>query len=226
MAKIVVFPCCARKKDYYWEDNGRKVKFVANPGKCDGSDEFRYYRPDDKNPDTGKTWRQEVSAYNEEVQRTGEKWRKLRKAWELYEPNIYEKLKDTYGEENFFILSAGWGLVRSDYLLPYYNITFSSSGKSWERRRNSDEYRDFNQLAEKKIEQSDTIYFFGLQDYLDLYYELTEKLPGDRKVIYHYQCKKMDQRAGYKYIPYKEAQQTRGWQYDCVRDFLKGKLDD
>ena len=36
-------------------------------------------------------------------------------AWRLYENPIYELLANHCGSEHFYILSAGWGLIRADF---------------------------------------------------------------------------------------------------------------
>jgi hypothetical protein len=128
----IVFPCCSRKEPRYWEYHGQKVELVASPRQCDNSTGIKYQRPDDPIGDTNKTWRDELESYNRDKKESNPL--ELLKAWQLYKPRkpyekIYRCLVEKYGEQNVFILSAGWGLVRSDFLLPHYDITFSSLAK-------------------------------------------------------------------------------------------------
>ena len=230
MAKIVVFPCCAKKKPQYWLHKGQKVEFVANPDKCAKLSGFLYCHPDDRNPHTGKTWRAELDDYNKQYQHNGKNPRYLCEAYKLYEPKqhkkIYQQLYSNF-KERLFILSAGWGLVRADFLLPYYDITFSSSAPVCKRRKESDEYHDFNQLADEKLEENDSIYFFGLKDYLSLYCCLTRDLLC-KKVIYHRSTRiRICQAEGYEYIQYRrEGIAIEKWHYKCAEDFMEGKLQE
>jgi len=47
---------------------------------------------------------------------------RAKQGWELYRPRCYENLVFAFGWEMFH-LSAGWGLIRSDFFTPDYNIT-------------------------------------------------------------------------------------------------------
>jgi hypothetical protein len=46
---------------------------------------------------------------------------------EIREPSAV----DRFGLENVYVLSASWGLIRADFLTPYYDITFSSSADAY-----------------------------------------------------------------------------------------------
>jgi hypothetical protein len=137
----------------------------------------------------------------------------------LYKPPIYKALVEKFGSKDVYILSAGWGLVRSDYLLPYYNITFSNQGEPYNKRRSSDLFDDFNQLSDFGVHPNETIYFFGGQDYLPLFRKLTQRIAA-RKVIYHSQSE-MYQIQGYECIPYGRY---TNWHYSCAQDFIAGRI--
>jgi hypothetical protein len=119
----------------------------------------------------------------------------IKKAYELYKstktkyPNIYLDLYHKYNT-NFFILSAGWGLVNSEYRLPKYNITFSNGPNILpkNRRKKKSIYKDFNQFYKESknllINPEEDIVFIGGKDYLELFYVLTQDLPN-RKIIYY-----------------------------------------
>jgi len=224
MAEMIVFPCAGRKnpRAACWEYGGKKVVFVARPELCHDSAEVIYQRPDDLVDNNDRTWRQELQSYNKRYKETGQNPLGLCRAWELYQPEEYELLvRSKFGERRVFILSAGWGLVRSDYLLPYYDITFASvdSRATYKRRRGEDIYDDFNQLADEDIGQDDEIYFFGLGSYFTLYYRLTHDLHG-KKIIFH--CSTIRNRGGYEYkrcLPPVGASRRR-WHYAFVRRFV------
>lgn len=84
--------------------------------------------------------------------------------------------------EGVYILSAGWGLIRSDFLTPYYDITFSQSADPYKRRRRTDRYDDFRMIPDGV---KDEILFIGGKDYLPLFCQLTNrpKAKGSRFLI-------------------------------------------
>jgi len=216
VSKIIVFPCCAGKGKRYWEYKGQKVEFVADPRQCGESSGFLYCRPDDINTDTGKKWREELEEYNQQYQRTAMNPLGLCRAWELYQPKqyktIYAQLYTNF-KERFFILSAGWGLVRADYLLPHYDITLKKSAPVCNRRTQQIHFYDFNHLAQS-IQQEDVVLFPGLKDYINLFHELTKGLPFGGKIIY-----------GNKKYGFRTFSTHTGWQYVWARHLISGRLN-
>jgi len=87
------------------------------------SRKIRYARPDDAS-DQGVSWRSLIWDYNKARARNP---LKLYPAYRLYIDDAYGALVKQFGITNTFILSAGWGLIRSDFLTPQYNITFSGA---------------------------------------------------------------------------------------------------
>ncbi len=75
---------------------------------------------------------------------------------------VYGRLVVRLGLENVYVLSAGWGLIRADFLTPYYYITFSSRADTYKRRRKTDRYDDFRMLPD---DAKNDIVFFGGKDY-------------------------------------------------------------
>jgi hypothetical protein len=84
----------------------------------------------------------------------------------VYGNKVYERLADHFGGQKVFILSAGWGLIRADFLTPYYDITFSQSADAYKRRKKTDRYADF---CMPPGDTDDDIFFFGGKDYLPLF---------------------------------------------------------
>jgi len=193
--------------------SGEKVLFVAHPEKC--IQQANCYRPDDNIDGADSTWRDYLKLYNQK----GLNPDNLCYAWKLYRPPIYKALVEKYGAQNVFVLSAGWGLIRSDFLTPYYDITFSNQGKPYSKRRPSDWFKDFNQLQDSDIHADETIYFFGGQEYLPLYRSLTQNIVA-RKVVYHSQGGTY-QPQGYESIPYRSY---TNWHYSCAQDFIDGRV--
>ena len=108
---------------------------------------------------------------------------RLLPAYQLYENKTYGLLVDRFGSESVYILSAGWGLVRSNFLTPYYDITFSQSADKYKQRRKRDRYNDFRMLPAQTTEK---VCFIGGKDYLPLFCELTEGIEGRADRIFQF----------------------------------------
>ena len=213
---IVVIQCAARKQDragHLRTLDGRNVMFVAQPD-CAPSDGSRVHaRPDDMS-DKGDTWRTVLEQYNAAP---GGNPLGLLPAWRLYRNPTYGMLAKSMGLQRFFILSAGWGLIRADYLTPNYDITFSKARnvEPCKHRGRRDIYEDF-QLPYGIV---DPIVFFGGRDYIPLFCRLTANAKGHRTVFY----------AGNK--PAAPGCTLRrfgdpftNWHYQCARTFLDGEI--
>lgn len=177
----VVIQCSASKDESAgtFGLNGRRVKFVGQPEFYHPSTADIPFRPDDVIPSTSSTWREHLLAYNLH----GDNSDHLRRATDLYSPDIYRNLAGYAGRENVFILSAGWGLIKGEFLLPDYDITFSQQAERWKRRTKRYEFCDFAQLTQTDVSADEQVYFFGGNNYLPLFYRLTQTLVA-RKVIY------------------------------------------
>ena len=164
----VVMICSGGKNDSTFDD------FQGINFKADGNS-INEFHPDEKMPNSAISWR----VYLEEHQKD----KNLLMAYELYSRNEYRCLYKKFGN-SFYILSAGWGLVSSEFKLPNYDITFSNNANIGAKRsKNIDNlpiYNDFNQL---KINDNEDIIFIGSPDYLKLFIILTQNLPN-RKIIY------------------------------------------
>src|SRR5579862_6414267 len=121
---IVVIQCAAGKQ----HDAGRMktadgapVEFVADPMEAPFDPPVVYARPDDLPGE--RTWRQLLSDYNNQPE---DNPLELLPAYQLYENSAYRGLADRFGLANLFILSAGWGLLSSEFLTPHYDITFTA----------------------------------------------------------------------------------------------------
>ena len=221
MDKIIV-QCCSRKNGNVWcvsDLKGMQVKFVAHPEMCEKSGSIFLYKPDDKLPNNSMTWRQYLVEYNNR----GNNPDFILQAGDLYQPPIYHSLVSKYGWENTYILSAGWGLIRSDFYTPFYDITFSKQADLCKQRSHHDRYDDFNHLNnDKSIGVGCSIYFFGGVAYLPLLYSLTNNIHA-RKVVY-YTAFGIQEFNGYEYIKYK-TEDYRNWYYSCAQDFIGGEIN-
>jgi hypothetical protein len=208
--------------------SGEEVLFVANPEAefCYSAPKgILYANPDNQIGEETTTWRDFLIRYNEQSENPN----RLLRAADLYTPkehvfrHVYQELADTFGWENVFILSAGWGIIRSTFLIPDYNITFTSQVKEtkpWAWRNNKNHkhpWLDFNQLKDVQISSDEPIHFFGGKDYLTLFYHLVENLPGTK--IVHYKSSTAHKN-GFTYEKYLGDEKSRTWHYRAAKDFI------
>lgn len=188
--------------------------FVADPDAAPGGVSHAYARPDDTSCN-GKPWRAMLREYNSERRDDAHG---LLSACKLYENPIYGLLADHFGPERFYILSAGWGLIRSDFLTPAYDITFSPRVEKYKRRRKKDQYEDFCMLPK---ETGEDIVFFGGKDYIGLFCALTEGVKGTR---YLWCNSKNPPKAPGCVLRRFHTRTRTNWHYECARAFIEGKL--
>jgi hypothetical protein len=177
----VVMICAGRKNNSYFTayPNENFVNNIALPP----------LSPSEHHPDApmtlGKiTWRDYLTNHQND--------NNLLEAYNLYKRNEYRCLYRKY-KNNFYILSAGWGLVNSEFKLPNYNITFSTNSKQRNKRSKNINtvpfYKDFNKFYDESkkllINPKEDILYVGGKDYLELFYDLTQNLPN-RKIIFKF----------------------------------------
>ncbi len=214
---ILVIQCAARKNPeagHLRTRDGQEVLFVADPGLAPEGSACAHARPDDVSG-TGATWRTVLREYNAESRGDPHG---LLPAWRLYENPVYRLLKEHCGPEGFYILSAGWGLIRSDFLTPAYDITFSARAEKYKRRRKRDLYHDFSMLPEETAED---IVFFGGKDYVNLFCALTERVRGTRYLWFN--LKVAPNAPGCELRRFHTRTRTN-WHYECARAFVEGKI--
>jgi hypothetical protein len=210
----IVIQCAATKDPSagYWRtENGRAVSFIAHPVAATNSNKLIYAKPDDISPEQ-VSWRSLVRKYNKTPDHNPFK---LYPAYRLYVNKMYRALVDKFGVERTFILSAGWGLIRADFLTPQYDITFSASAEEQYRRRSKDDYDDFCMLPDDQ----EPVVFFGGKDYLSLFSSLTKGIGGSR--IVYYNSASPPSLKGCTLRRYRTATRTN-WHYECVKAFIKG----
>ncbi|MCF7849034.1 MAG: hypothetical protein K9M45_09305 [Kiritimatiellales bacterium] len=212
----VVIQCAATKQPdagCMIDQNGKRVMFVAQPERAPANDEIIYARPDDMVNGNGN-WRQFLEEYNAQQANP----LNLYPAWQLYKHKAYKSLVDRFGIENVYILSAGWGLVRGDFLTPEYDITFSPSAESYKKRKASDRYDDFSMLPKECCED---LYFFGSKNYLPLFDLLTKDYAGEKFVFYNSSVPP-EEMTGCELIKYETRTKTN-WHYECAKWFIESE---
>jgi len=214
---IIVIQCAAKKNPSagtLYSVEGRPVVFVADPESAPNDSYVLYARPDDPYDDT-LSWRDVLWRYNELNHGNP---RNLLPAYLLYENKAYGRLVDRFGVENVYVLSAGWGLIRADFLTPSYDITFSQSAVDYARRRASDSYRDFCMVPAQGDEE---IVFLGGKDYLPLFTRLTRALPQQKTVFFN--SSRQPDLPGFTTVRFDTNTRTN-WHYECANALLNGSI--
>jgi hypothetical protein len=157
--------------------NGQRVLFVADPTQAPAEPGVCHARPDDVSS-FGVSWRKLVQTYNANPRNNP---LGLLPAHQLYADPVHARLVEALGEQNTYILSAGWGLVRSSFLLPNYDISLSPGADRFRRREASASFADFRMLPDTG--EAD-LYLFADADHLALFCRLTASWPGRRIVCY------------------------------------------
>jgi hypothetical protein len=213
---------CAKRDGYMQTKDGKPVMFVAQPLFAPKCDNVIYKTPDDLSDDGQASWRTRLQEYNKSP---GDNPWKLYKAYMLYRNKTYGDLAKRFSDKNVYILSAGWGLIRADFLTPQYNITFSpgATGKNRYKHREfvkTDPY--FNFLPD---DDGPIVFLGGKTDYVRLFCWLTEKYRSCR-IVYYY-SKRPDAKPpevnGCKTERF-ESEKPRTWYYECAKDFIEGKI--
>lgn len=215
--KIVVIQCAGSKQPnagHLLQHDGRKVMFVAQPELAQDRPDCVYARPDDL-AETGHSWRQELLRYNREQAAYNPLG--LLPAWSLYKNRTYKCLYHEWGPDNLYILSAGWGLIRADFLVPNYDITFSGNAEKYKRRRDRDTYEDFRKLPD---DTAKPVVFFGGKDYVNLFCELTSRVQGTRHVFH----KSRDAPEAPSCQSHKFETKARLWYYEAACAFAEGHV--
>jgi hypothetical protein len=219
----IIIQCASTKKPgagAFRTVDGEQVRFVGVPEAC--SDRTaRVARPDEPSDIPGLTWRDRLSEYNNQHD-VDNPWQ-LARAYELYAPSAYVRLVRRFGIENIFILSAGWGLVRADYLLPDYDVTFSAQADAYKRRRVKDHYADFNHMKPLK---NGHMVFFGGRDYRPLLYALLAETAGEKILFDRVAPETAAQNRfehGWCVRSFPTARLTN-WHYGCAEALIEGSL--
>ncbi len=212
----IVISCSNKKNGGNLIYKGNEIFFVSKPNLVSKPEISSYFKPDDIIPNEERTWRDYTNTQNNN---------ELLKAFELYKNPIYKSLYDKF-KNDLYILSAGWGIINSEFRIPKYNITFSKRGEDYTHRENGDNFNDFNDI--ESISPTENIIFFGGSDYLRLFYDITKFLPN-KKIIFY---KKKDitilnpflkDNPQIKLIKC-ETKASTNWHYGCAKRFLNEEL--
>lgn len=207
----IIIQCQGRKRETpSFVEQGKSVKFVAQPALYKGNQ--CAVTPEIKIGGTATTWRDHILALNEESTVSEH----LLPASTLYQHDIYRTLPNNFGVTNTYILSAGWGLVRSDFRLPNYDITFSQVPKSQKHKYRSHKmnWHDFNQL---NFDTNSPLVFFGSNSYLPSLLSLTDGYKGEKFAFCAARSASLTlEAAGYKTLGHKSF---TNWHYAAASKY-------
>jgi len=220
----VVMACSSGKHDNaHISVNNQTIKFkaVSNP-------EIFEFLPDDPKPNDNCTWRKWV----EDNQNNADAIPAL--AYNLYSPrnpfnDAYVNLYNAFNNR-FYILSAGWGLLKANFRLPNYDITFSAGGAANQRvfQNINPAFIDFNHLTnnhnEGLIGRNEDVVFMGGRSYIQQFISLTENSLNN-KLIYYFGMNPPGDvlPLGFSYRNYVHPDATNyTWYYYLAQDYANG----
>ena len=219
---IVVIQCAGRKQPnagHLRNNEGHKVMFVAKPDDAPQGEPYAYAHPDGTG-EAGEPWRQKLLRHNDAHQSNADdNPLGLLPAWQLYQNPAYELLYQECGPNDLYILSAGWGLIRADFLTPTYDITFQSGAEQYQRRYKRDPYDDFRMLPD---DIAKPVVFFGGKDYVGLFCELTRRVQGPRFVFYN--SNTAPKAPGCQTKKFNTNTRTN-WHYAAARAYVEGHIN-
>ena len=214
----IIISCCDRKNGMTFQQDGDKINFVSNVNEVSSNNEL-YFHPDNLIPNENITWRELIAKQENRID--------LLSTYILYKPNIYKLLFQHYGND-LFIFSAGWGIVRADYKLPKYNVTFSN-GKNipfYARRKKNDVFNDFNQL--EGLDLNERIIFIAGKDYVSTFCQLTNHLPNEKIIIYKSQDVLIDNpylnKNNFQFFHYQTNTRTN-WHYEFANRLMNNQIE-
>ena len=219
--KVVMICAKVKHNNTHISVNNQTIKFkaVSNPGNFD-------FLPDDPKPNDKCTWRKWVEDnQNNAIPAL---------AYNLYIPqnpfnDVYLNLNEKF-DDRLFILSAGWGLVKANFRLPNYDITFSVDNPANLRvfQNPNPPYNDFNHLTnnhnEVLIGRNEDIVFMGGRAYIEQFISLTENSINN-KLIYYFGMNSPAQvlPLGFSYRKYFHPDATNyTWYYFLAQDYANG----
>jgi hypothetical protein len=137
---------------------------------------------------------------------------------DLYIPKSYSNLIDRFGYKSVYILSAGWGLLRADRLIPTYDVTFTNVPKyPWKKVTVA--HRCKFDSVETHIPGNDEVHLFITGNYLD-YVKRAFKLNLENRGVLHIRSTQFQPEGFGKTVEHDCGDQSTNWHYTAVKQFL------
>ncbi len=216
----IIIQCAGYKNsaNTFSTTDGKRVDFVGNPPKDHSSKTNIYRKPDAMSDNNSDSWRKRVHDYNE----AGGNPLNFFPAYKLYRNKAYKGLVKKFDIDNVYILSACWGLIRADYLIPTYDLTFAWQPKRpYVKKIPKDYYPYKNMLPDngKKI-----IYLGGIA-YQKTFCTLTKSYRGEKVMFYHSKDypKILSKFSGFTAKKH-EMGHNRNWQYRCAQEIIDNEI--
>lgn len=208
----IVISCSGSKNGENLVYNNNKIIFVSSPNE----ESKNHFNPDNQIPNENRTWREYINSQENSD---------LLESYKLYKPSIYNLLYDKYSTD-LYILSAGWGIISSEFKIPKYDITFSKKAEKNSKRKKTDIFKDFNHL--ENVSANEKIVFLGGADYLKLFYDLTKDLPNEKIIFFKKKNIYSDfpflkNENLFKLIKYETKAKTN-WHYGCAKELLNNTI--
>lgn len=213
----IIISCCDRKNGTAFIHNGEIINFISHVNQVSPNNEM-YYHPDDLIPNETISWRELVAQQ--------EPGSNLQSSHELYRPPIYSSLFQNFGND-MYIYSAGWGIIRADFKLPKYNVTFSNNNNipNYAKRNRNDKFNDFNHLVDVNINED--IIFMAGNDYVIPFCELTHLLPNKKIIIYKNLAVLNNNpylnTNNFQFVHYETNRRTN-WHYEFARKLINNEI--
>jgi len=209
----IVISCSGSKNGENLVYNNSEITFVSSPNE----ESKNHFNPDNQIPNENRTWREYVNSQENSD---------LLESYKLYKPSIYNSLYEKYSSD-LYILSAGWGIISSEFKIPKYDITFSKKAEKNSQRKKTDIFKDFNHL--EKVNANEKIVFLGGADYLKLFYNLTKDLPNEKIIFYkkkniYSDLPFLKNESLFKLIKY-ETKASTNWHYGCAKGLLNNTIN-
>ena len=214
----IVIQCAGNKQNdagSLMSQYDKPVMFVSNPDAIPPSEKYSYAHPDEVS-ENGMTWRKRLLEFNQLNQ--GTNFLNILPAYQLYKNEAYGNLVHAFGIRNVFVLSAGWGLLRADFLTAVYDITFSAAKGAYNKRDKHDLFLDFNMLPD----DGDEVVFLGGKTYLPMFCSLLREYKGKKTVMYRSKIRP-HLPDGFEAVLYETKRKTN-WHYECANVLADGGL--
>lgn len=201
---VIVMPCCGTKNEKICHLKDLNIIFNARQQQI--INDTIYTTPYasvksviDNYPDENITWYDFVS----KSQNISYDIFNMRIAYDMYKNKTYKLVYEAF-KNKMYILSAGWGIIRSEFKIPAYNIVYKT-GKDNNYRNNSfiAPWKDFNHLLEDYPNKDVNVIFAGGQSYWSAFTKLTTGF--NRKMLYN----------SFKTTPRKEGINCEEFYYNC-----------
>jgi hypothetical protein len=213
----IIISCSDQKNGELLVHKGLKINFVSNKDQSVANQELHFH-PDDIVPNEEISWRNLINQQKKDLH--------LIPAYELYKRPIYSALFKYFGAD-LFVFSAGWGIIKADYKLPKYNVTFSCSKNIplHARRNSEDKFNDFNHLL--GIEENERIVLIAGLDYVLPFCQLTEQLPNEKIIIFKNKKIILNNpfwgNKKFNFVYYHTTRRTN-WHYEVAERLIKNEI--